>query len=76
MSERGARVSNVNRFESMYSDTPQYNAEEDIFEGREILKENSDDGLCPHQHFQEDMPIIDVLCPKQDDHSISIRICH
>lgn len=70
-----AKVSNIDRFESMCSNPPLYNKEEDIFEGREILKENSNDGLCPHQHFQEDMPIIDVFCPKQDDSSTSIRIC-
>ena len=66
--------SNISRFESMYAKAP-YHEEEDIYDGVEILSRNSGDGLYPHQHFQEDRPVIDDLCCSQDDLSLSVRIC-
>ena len=75
MGEGLIRVSNIEIFESI-SKQPRYKARKDLFEGVEILSRNSRDGLCPHQHFQEDKPVIDNLFCLQEDLPFSIRMCH
>jgi len=73
MSAKFARVSNIEIFESMYAKTP-YHRKEDVFDGREILKENSRDGLHLHLHYQEDTPVIPMVDDMKDEF-ISVRIC-
>ena len=74
MSAKFARVSNIEIFESMYAKTP-YHRKEDVFEGREILKENSRNGLCPHLHCDESVSLIDEMACSQEEFSFSVRIC-